>query len=500
MRGTNKYHAPNPSSTSDRTSLWFQPLGDGAFKQFATAPYGECHWDLLRWGPGKQGLLAYLATHADCYSDHTGIEFRPGIAYMPKTWVLGHPWSDEGVAHTVYSENDVPVCDGTNRWQSRVLGLVEMPNGEKAVHTRTDETQALSPVPGAPSSAACPSGQETRFDWQENFYLDTLITVRAVRGAITGADVGLARSVGGNLAATRAAGHPQWDSIFTKWEPLPQRAIGTLTTATRNIANASTGNTIVFTYTAPPAGLERGVVRIRVPPGWTAPVTTNATGCTATTEGNVITSGQTITVSGLSLPANGRAVISYGATSGGSCATGDGATASSTAGAPVWRAEARSRSGDLFTDFPATPSVNVNAADGSGALTITATNLVARSTGKTLRLTYTAASGGVSNGALMITVPAGWTAPVTTNAIGCTTVTTGTVTTSGPTIIVSNLTLAANTSVVISYGATSGGACTDGDGATAPPTPAMDTFFAQETSTPSGMPTAVGASPAVIVS
>ena len=499
LRGTNRYHTPVPSSTSDRTSLWFQPRSDGSFKQFATAPYGECHWDLLRWGPGGQGLLRYLATQADCYADHTGIAFRPGIAYMPKKWVVGRPWQDQGVSQTVYSTNGIPVCDGTNTWQSRVRGLVELPDGEKAVHTQTNETQTLLPIAGAPVSSACPSGQETRFEWQENYYLGALIDVRSVDGSLTGTDRGLARSRGGNPAAARATGHPDWDSIFTKWEPLPPREVGTLTTSAGDVPNASGGNTIAFTYTAPATGLRKGILRITVPPGWTAPVTADATGCTAATAGNVATRGQLIIVSGLTLPANGQEIIRYGATSGGSCTAADGATAPDAAGAPVWRAEVRSKPGVLFTNFPATPAINVSAADGAGALTTTTTSLAAGSTGNTLELRFTAPTGGMTNGTLVITIPPGWTPPITTNGPGCTTAVSGTLTTSGQTIILSGLTLAANTSAVVDYGATAGGGCAAGDGVAAPPAPGAVTFSAREMSTPDGALTAIAASPTVIV-
>jgi hypothetical protein len=499
LRGTNKYHAPNPTSRSNRTSLWFEPQPDGTFKQFAGAPYGECHWDLLRWGAGKGGVLVYLATEADCYSDHTGIEFRPGIAFMPRTWSPGQAWEDAGVSQTVYSENEVPVCAGTNTWQSRVLGLVRLPDGQKAVHTQTNETQTLAPIAGAASSSACPSGGETQFDWQENYFLDASIAVRSVDGSVVGTDVGLARSMGGNPATTLAAGHPQWDSIFTKWLPLPPREVGTLTTSTTTVANASAGNTIAFTYTAPPTGLVRGMLRITAPVGWTAPVTTNAPGCTASSGGKVSTSGQTITVSGLTLPANGRTVVRYGATVGGACAPGDGAAASSTPGAPVWRASVRSNPGDLFTNFPATPSINVEAADGAGTLVIAPTSLAAGSTANTLRFVFFAPTGGTTNGALSVSVPPGWTPPVTAGASGCTTASTGTITTSGQTITVSGLTLAANSVAVITYGATSGGNCSGSEGAAAPPTPGTSTFTAKEMSTPGGTPTALGAAPTVSV-
>jgi hypothetical protein len=399
----------------------------------------------------------------------------------------------------VYYENDIPVCDGTNTWKSRVIGLAKMSGGQQAVHTQTDETQTLSPIAGAPSSSSCPSGQATTFDWQENFYLGGLLNVRDAGGSVTGSDVGLMRSVGGNTAATRAAGHPQWDSVFTSWEPLPPAHVGALSTTTTNVVSGSTENTIAFTYVAPTGGLRDGVLTLTVPPGWTAPVTTNAIGCTSATTGAVTTSGQSITVSDLTLPANGQAAISYGATSGGSCAAGDGATASSTAGAPVWQAVAGSTATGVLTSLASSPYVNVYAADGSGTLTIPDTNVAADSTENTLRFTYTAPTGGVSDGTATITVPPGWTSPVTANAIGCTVATVGTVTTSGQTIILSDLSLAADTSTVIVYGSTTGGNCSAGDGATAGPGSGTNTFTGEQMSTAGGTLSAVNVSPTVTV-
>src|SRR5665213_610811 len=117
---------------------------------------------------------------------------------MPKTWAPGERWSDDGISNTVISENGIPVCAGTNTWHSRVIGLARMPNGAVAVHTQTNEIQGLSPIAGAPGSASCPAGRLTRFGWQENFYLGGDVTVRGQDGSVTGSDVGLVRSVGGN--------------------------------------------------------------------------------------------------------------------------------------------------------------------------------------------------------------------------------------------------------------------------------------------------------------
>ena len=500
LLGTNKYLLLTSPSGADQTSLWFQPLGDGKFKQFATTPYRECHWDLLRWGGGEQGLLVYIATLAACASDHTEIVFHPGIAYMPKTWISGGEWTDKGISHTVYYDNGIAVCDGTNTWQSLVLGLTMMSDGGDAVHTQTNENQTLYPIAGAPTSSACPAGQVTRFGWQENFYLDSPLTVRKVDGAVYGSDIGLVRSTGGNTAATREAHHPQWDSVFSSWEPLPTASVGALTTASTNVASASADNTIAFTYTAPPHPLTDAVVTVTVAPGWTAPVTTNAVGCTVATAGAVTTSGQTITVSDLTLPANGQTVITYGATSSGACAAGDAATASSTPGAPVWQARVQPRAGAELTSLTSSPSIDVDAADGSGTLTTPMTNVLAGSTENTLSFTYTAPTGGISDGAVTITVPSGWTAPVATNASACTVATTGTIGTSGQTIIVSDLSLAANTSVVITYGATSGGNCSADDGVTAPPSSGTSTFTAEEMSTADGTLSTIAVSPTVTIS
>ncbi len=357
--GSNRSGAATPSTgPGGPTSLWFAPQGDGAFKQFDTAPYRECHWDLLRWEAGVTGLLVYLATRALCYADHTAIAFRPGIAYMPKSWTPGEKWAIHGVSQTLYSDDGVPVCDGTNTWASRIVGLATLGDGQRAVHTQTNEIQALSPIPGAPSSASCPSGQVTTLAWQENFYLGSL-PVSDAAGATVGLDGGLVRSDGGDLAEMAATGHPQWDTVFSSWQAMPPADAGALTTATTIVTLGSTGNTVAFTYTAPSEGLKAGVLTITVPPGWTPPVTADAAGCTTASAGSVTTSGQTISVSGLTLPPHGQVVVSYGASSSGACGLDDGATAASNPGAPIWQAAVSPASG-VSTELATSPAIDVS--------------------------------------------------------------------------------------------------------------------------------------------
>jgi hypothetical protein len=275
---------------------------------------------------------------------------------------------------------------------------------------------------------------------------------------------------------------------------------GTLTTATTTVGSGSTGNTIAFTYTAATGGTSNGSITIAVPVGWSAPVTTSAAGCTSATVGTVSTSGQTITVSGLTLPAKAATVVSYGATSGGACVAGDGATASASGGSATWQAQQKSLSTGTLTNLAASPSISLYAPNGSGTVTPTALGVPVGSNNDVITLTYTAAAGGMNNGTVTVLVPAGWSAPTTSNTLGCTTASSGTVTASSQTITVSGLTLAGGATVVITYGAVSGGSCTSNDGATAPSTGGALTFTMQQASTATGTLTALASSPVVTAS
>jgi hypothetical protein len=306
-------------------------------------------------------VLVYLATHAECYAEHTAIVFHPGIVYMPKTWVPGEKWDARGVSGSIYSENGVEVCAGTNTWRSQVLGIEINVRGDLVIHTQTNETETLLPIAGAPDSAACPAGQTTTFDWQENFYIGSGITIRRADGAAAGSDVGLVRSTGGNLDLNRQAGHPQWDVVFASWKPMPPAEVGTVTTATTDVAAGTAENTIAFTYTAPRGGVHDASLRIAVPPEWTAPVTSDAPGCTSATVGTVTTSGQTITVTAVTLPPTGQLVLTYGAVSGGLCTAADAATAPATPGAPVWQADMTLTADGPSTNLPSSPAIRVNA-------------------------------------------------------------------------------------------------------------------------------------------
>src|SRR5207244_6869791 len=129
--------------------------------------------------------------------------------------------------------------------------------------------------------------------------------------------------------------------------------------------NDSTGNTITFAYTAAAGGLSGGSVTLDVPTGWSAPSTTGPNaGYTTASTGTVSASGQTITVSSVTVAGGSTFTITYGATSGG----GPGATAPASAGSATWQAKEKSTSGGTLTNLGPSPSVNVLAADGTGTL------------------------------------------------------------------------------------------------------------------------------------
>ena len=268
---------------------------------------------------------------------------------------------------------------------------------------------------------------------------------------------------------------------------------GTLTTPTTNVSASQTGRTITFTYTAPTGGISNGSVTLVVPAGWSAPSTTGSNaGYTTASSGTVSVASQTITVSSLTLAAGNTSTITYGDTGSG----GPGATATSSTGAQTWQAQEKSTSAGSLTNLGASPSITVNAADGSGTLTTPTTNVAAGQTGRTITFTYTAATGGINNGSVTLVVPAGWSAPSTTGAnAGYSTSSAGTLAVAGQTITVSSLTLAAGNTFTIVYGSTGSG----GPGATATSSTGAQTWQAQEKSTSAGSLANLGASPSITV-
>jgi Bacterial Ig domain len=268
---------------------------------------------------------------------------------------------------------------------------------------------------------------------------------------------------------------------------------GTLTTPTSNISASQTGNTIVLTYAAAAGATSTGTVTLVVPAGWSAPSTVaNANGYTTASAGTVTTAAQTITVSNLTLAGGATTTITYGSKAGG----GAGATATPATGAQTWQGQERSTAAGLLIALASSPSITINAANGSGTLTVLPANAGNGSTANTLTFTYTAAAGGMANGDVTVTAPAGWSAPaIAPAAAGFSTASTGVVSVAGQTITVSGVTLAGAATMTIAYGSVAGG----GPGASASTTAGANVFQTQQRSTVGGTLTNIGASPSVNV-
>lgn len=226
LSGINKYDPNRDPIEADgsppQAVLWFQLEANGQFKQYNSHPTSlssTCHWDELRWNAGQKGSLVYLKTHNQCASKDNEIDFEPGIAFMPKSWARGQKWSKQGVSSTTYYENGVPVCEGINTWQSRVLGVNRLLSGVVTIQTQTNEVQTLQALPGAPASEVCPPGPETRFDWQENFFLGQ-VAVQGPDGSTSGYEPALVRAMGGNKEYIKQTGHGEWDVKMNNWQPL----------------------------------------------------------------------------------------------------------------------------------------------------------------------------------------------------------------------------------------------------------------------------------------
>jgi uncharacterized delta-60 repeat protein len=266
---------------------------------------------------------------------------------------------------------------------------------------------------------------------------------------------------------------------------------GTMRPSTTSVSAGQEHKTITFAYTTATGGVKGGALTLVVPSGWSAPSTTGtAAGYTTANVGTRSVSGQTITVSGLTRSAGQRVVITYGSTAAG----GPGAIAPATPGPQTWAAKERSTSGGILSALATSPKITLYGKDGSGTMTSATTSVVHRSNGRTIRFVYTAATGGMSAGAVTLTVPTGWSAPSATGtAPGFTTATVGTVSVSGQTITVAGVTRAAGQTVTITYGSKAAG----GPGATAPATVASQTWLTKERSTLGGVQTALASSPAI---
>ena len=284
----------------------------------------------------------------------------------------------------------------------------------------------------------------------------------------------------GNKTATVGSSTPWVAHLAALTPTLAADGSGTLTTPTTNVSASQTGRTVTFTYTAASGGMINGTVTLLVPSGWSAPsiIGSNA-GYTTASTGTVSVASQTITVSNVTVAGGATMTITYGSTAGG----GPGATATSSTGAQTWQAQQRSKTSGTLTNLASSPSITVNAADGTGTLTSGTSVVSASQTGRTITFTYTAATGGMSNGSVTVAVPS-WVERAVDHLVerGIHDLEHRHRLGRGQTITVSNVTLAGGATMTITYGSTGGG----GPGATATSTTGAQTWQAQQKSTSAG--------------
>ena len=220
---------------------------------------------------------------------------------------------------------------------------------------------------------------------------------------------------------------------------------GTVASSLSTVSGSQTGLIETLTYTAPAGGLSNGTLTVAVPAGWTAPATSAGPGFTTSSVGAVSVAGQTITVSGVTRAAGQTVVITYG--------SGATATAPAAPGAQTWLVREASTGGGVLTAIAASPTITIYAPDASGSATTPTTNVSASQIGNTVVFTYTAATGDMLNGGIKLTIPAGWSAPSVAGAsAGYTTSSVGTVAVAAQVVTVSGVTLAAGSTVTITYG------------------------------------------------
>ena len=158
---------------------------------------------------------------------------------------------------------------------------------------------------------------------------------------------------------------------------------GTLTTPTKSVTYGSTGNVIVFTYTAASGGTTNGEVDVTVPVGWSTPSTTaKSSGYTVASTGTVVVSGSTIRVTGVTLASGKSFSITYGSTKG----NNSGATASSTIGVSTWTTLEKSTATGTLRSIASSPYILVIA--GSSKLATPIAPMVAVATPTSINVTF----------------------------------------------------------------------------------------------------------------
>ena len=296
---------------------------------------------------------------------------------------------------------------------------------------------------------------------------------------------------GGRITISAASGAVR--TAGTTFVVLAADGSGTAVASTPTVTNASSRNTLVFTYRVAAGGVSNGQIALTVPDGWSAPslVETDAGYVTAAV-GAPSVSERTVRLSGLTLGGGARVQLVYGSPVGG----GPGATAPATGGDEDWVVASRASDEGTLTNLARAPSIAVLAPDGSGTMTTDTATVSAASTGQSITFAYTAAAGGISKGVVALTVPTGWSPPsAASSSPGFVTASRGTVSVSGRRIVVAGLTCTSGQTLEVVYGSRAAG----GSGASAPATTGTQSWAAESKATAGGSFGRLVSSPSISV-
>jgi len=240
----------------------------------------------------------------------------------------------------------------------------------------------------------------------------------------------------------------------------------------------ATARTLTFTYTAPGCQLVDGAVSLIVPPGWLSPSGVLGTPGYVTSSlgpGSVTVSGPAATVTGVNLTAGQQLTITYHQATAPPAATTSAFVASEQSAAdgslkvlsPPAQVEVRpvstqgTGSSSASSSTTGSPTITVSSSGTTGPPTpVPSTGLMTVSPGSivaghpsVLTFAFQPPSTGLpAAGEVILTVPAGWTAPsVVPGTSGYTSASPGATTVSGRQIVVTGAALAAGQPLIISY-------------------------------------------------
>jgi hypothetical protein len=198
------------------------------------------------------------------------------------------------------------------------------------------------------------------------------------------------------------------------------------------------GTTLVFSYRVAVGGLRDGGLTLTPPVGWSSPsLKETAQGYSTADHGVVDVAGGSINVRDLNLAGGSVVHVVYGSLDG----HGPGAQTSGL-GPQGWSVQEQSSLEGTLTSL-APRLVQVLPADGGGTLT-PSTRTVGHGGAESVTFVYTAAKGGLRNGAISVLVPGGWSPPSATASAGAVAIV-------GRAIVVSGLRLKEGAKVTLTY-------------------------------------------------